>query len=314
MAALLRRAFGAALPMEFARTPDGTSTQVYRIARGGDVFYLRLAEESHEDLRTDAAVHRELLRRGVPVPDVVYVEPFDRALGRSAMLTTEIPGIPLPADAPRATAVRVARAAGRACARLNEVRVEGFGWIRRDGRQPLSAKLAGYPQFVRSELPVPWPGRLALVFAAAELDALHDLVEAEAASPLDIGRLAHGDLDVTHLFTDGCTLTGIIDLGELRGAEPWYDLGHFHLHDRQLHPLPLLPHFLAGYAEITPVQPDHEELIRRSAVLSGLRQLCRWLGRDIPPGTPVVDGRVARIRELIGQPRHRQNGWPAGSA
>lgn len=278
------------------------------------MFYLRIAEESDDDLRTDAAVHRELLRRGVPVPDVVYVEAFDPALGRSAMVTTEVPGTPLSANAEPATAVLVARAAGRACARLNRVRVDGFGWIRRDGRQPLSAKLGSYSQFVRSELPVPWPGRLARVFGPAELDRLHGLVDDESSRPLDVGRLVHGDLDVTHLFTDGCAFTGIIDLGELRGAEQWYDLGHFSLHDRELHPMALLPHFLAGYAEIDPVPPDHDELIRGSAVLSGLRQLCRWLARGLA-GTPLVDRRVARIRELLGhQPQHRQNGWPAGSA
>ena len=80
------------MPISFTRTQDGVSTQVCRVRRGNEVFYLRLAEEPDDDLFVDAELHRQLLRRGVSVPDIVYVERFDAALGRSAMITTEVAG------------------------------------------------------------------------------------------------------------------------------------------------------------------------------------------------------------------------------
>lgn len=297
IAALLRRAFGAAVPLEFTRTPDGSSTQVYRVNRGTEVFYLRLAEERDEDLHTDAAVHRELLRRGVPVPDIVHVERFDPAFDRSAMITTAIAGGPLSPNAPRDFAASVVRAAGAACALLNQVAVAGFGWVRRDGQPVVSGKVGSYPEFVRSELPAVWPGILADVFTTAELDRLQVLVEDEAACAPAHGALVHGDLDLTHIFTDGSAFTGLIDFGEIRGAEVWYDLGHFQVHD-ETHTQFLLADFVAGYGEVTALPPDYAELIRRSAVLSALRQMCRWLGRGLG-GEPIVKHRVTTIRKLL---------------
>ncbi len=47
----------------------------------------------------------------------------------------------------------------------------------------------------------------------------------------DQARLAHGDFDTTHIYEKNCRYSGIIDFGEIRGAEPLYDLGHFQLHD-----------------------------------------------------------------------------------
>src|SRR5262245_30736652 len=43
--AMALRVFGATTPVTFRRTADGLRTQVYRLTRGGDVFYLRLAED-----------------------------------------------------------------------------------------------------------------------------------------------------------------------------------------------------------------------------------------------------------------------------
>jgi Ser/Thr protein kinase RdoA (MazF antagonist) len=298
IAALLRRAFGASTPIEFDRTADGTSTQVYRVFRGDDVFYLRLAEERDEDAHTDAVVHRELLRRGVPVPDIVYVERFDPAIDRSAMITTAIAGGPLSPAAPVDLAAAVVRAAGAACARINQVAVQGFGWVRRDGSPVVSAKLSSYAEFVRSELPAVWPGLLGDAFTAVELDRLHYMVEDESDRSPAAGSLVHGDLDLTHIFTDGNAFTGIIDFGEIRGAEMWYDLGHFQLHDCAMYPRPLLDEFVAGYCEVVPLPADYPELIRRSAVLSGLRQLCRWLGRGLAD-EPMVKERVMTIRTLL---------------
>ena len=54
--------------------------------------------------------------------------------------------------------------------------------------------------------------------------------------------------------------------------------GHFLLHDRAARPVPLFEDFLAGYAEAAALAGDHSDLIRRSAIVSGPRQLSLWLG------------------------------------
>jgi aminoglycoside phosphotransferase (APT) family kinase protein len=138
------------------------------------------------------------------------------------------------------------------------------------------------------------------VFATPVLDTIEAMIERERGRPLARGVLAHGDFDVTAIFCAGGRYTGLIDFGEIRGTEPLFDLAHFHLHDREKIPVALLPALLDGYQRIQRLPADHEQSIRRSAILLGLRQLCRWLGppRRFPVDHPAVTHRARRINEL----------------
>ncbi|TQM09068.1 aminoglycoside phosphotransferase family protein [Pseudonocardia kunmingensis] len=300
-AALLQRVFGGR--PSFARTPDGVSTQVYRVFRGTGTFYLRVAEEPGDDLRTEADLHDRLRGLGVRVAEVVHVEPFVAGIDRSVLITTEVPGTSLAEVGNPVAAVTVAEEAGRDLALLGTVPVDGYGFVRRCGPGwPLHAEYPRHDAFVTSDLPRPWPGALAALFGGRDLESLHGLVERERACPPDRAALAHGDFDVTPIFCADGRYTGLIDLGEIRGAEPLFDLGHFLLHDRETLPVTLLPAVLRGYQHVRPLPADHAATIRRSAVLLGLRQLCRWLGppRGFGLDHPAVVGRARRISHLLG--------------
>jgi aminoglycoside phosphotransferase (APT) family kinase protein len=302
LSAVLKRAFGGAKPFTFERTAAGVSTQVYRVLRDGKLFYLRIAEEESDDMRTDAELHRRLLGLGVSVPDVVYVESFDAGLRRSVMITTEIQGSPLTAAASTKKATAVVRAAGRDIALINRVRVDGFGWVKRDGsRWPLAAGFETYAEFVTSELPQPWPGGLAGLFSSRQLAELEEVIEAEKRRDIFGASLAHGDFDLTPIFQRDGRYTGLIDFGEVRGTEPLYDFGHFFLHEGETHPASFLGALLEGYSEVTTLPDDHMDLIRRSGLLSGLRQLCRWIAPERRRNLdhPAARARAGRLDELL---------------
>jgi aminoglycoside phosphotransferase (APT) family kinase protein len=307
---LLREVFGTSVPVTFRRTPDGVSTQVYRVRRGAEVFYLRIAEEPGDNLETEAELHRRLRGLGVQVADIVHVEPFNAGIGRSTLITTEVAGVSLAEISDPAIAAPVAERAGADLAIINGIPVDGFGFVRRaDRRWPMPAEYPDYQSFLVSYLPRPWPGPLARLFDHAGRTVLEDLIAQERARPGTPAVLQHGDFDVTAIFCAGGRYTGLIDFGEIRGAEPWFDLGHFHLHDRETSPSTLLPALLRGYQQVRALPADHLDLIRRSAILLALRQLCRWLGppRNYPLGSPAVTRRVRRINELIGQPVGTRN-------
>jgi Ser/Thr protein kinase RdoA (MazF antagonist) len=297
---LLRRVLGPGL--QVARTPAGVAAQVYRVQAAGRVVYVRIAENDHEDLSVDAALLEHLRAEGLQVPPVVHVEPFDQALGRSVLIVGEVAGEPLAECRDQRAARRVARAAGGELAVLNGVGVQGFGWVQRQAPVwPLRATFPNYAEFVVTYLPDPWPGPLAALFSASELDQLRELVASERRRELGAAWLAHGDFDTTSIFQVDGRYTGLIDFGEIRGTEPLFDLGHFLLHDQESAPRPLVDELLAGYGEVVALPADHEELVRRSAVLLGLRQLARWLGpfRNLRPDHPAATGRAARLRQLL---------------
>jgi aminoglycoside phosphotransferase (APT) family kinase protein len=303
--ALVARAFGTKVPVSTQRTPDGLCTQVYRLRRGRETFYLRLAEEAQENLQTDAELLRQLRQLGVRVPEPVHVEPFDPALGRSVLITTEIHGVPLEQVSVRSGATAALQEAGADLALLGQYPVKGFGWVQRRGPGPLQARLDTYGSFVVDGLPPrhTWPGPLAAVFSTETLDAIERLIEQEIARPVPDATLAHGDVSLAHIFVQRGVYTGLIDFGEIRGADPLLDLGFFQLNAPDVLGVPLLPALLEGYQRVQPLPPDHLESIRRSAVVHGLAELCGWLrpDRGIPHDHPVVATRVSRIAELVAQ-------------
>jgi Ser/Thr protein kinase RdoA (MazF antagonist) len=302
LARLTQRVFPGAssVSVEPARR-DRRLEVVYRARVDNAVFYLRLAEEPDQDLTTDTEILGRLRTLGASVPVVVAAEAAPAELARSYLIVTEIPGQPLAEGGTDDEARSSARAAGRDPAIINSLEVAGFGWLQRTGVQPLTAELASYRDFVESDLPESWPGWLTGLFDPHQLDTLETLVETERARVVGAAHLAHGDLDVTHIYTRDGSYQGIIDFGEMRGAELYFDLGHFLLHDGEGRSAQLFDSFLAGYTEVTALPDDHREAIRHSAILLGLRQLSLWLGpkRNASPQSSLAQLRVAELANLL---------------
>lgn len=309
LADLVRGVFRRASSVSIGRASGGRVVVVYRAAVDGVRYYLRLAEKPGQDLTTDALVLGRLRTLGVRVPRVVAASPSTAAFPRSWMIMTEVPGRSIAEGSTDDEARHAATAAGRDAAVINSVPVSGFGWLQRDGSEQLTAELPSYRQFAVSYLPEPWPGRLSEVFDQRRLDALHALAAGEQDRPLHGGHLVHGDLDVTHIYSHAGRYSGIIDFGEMRGADLCFDLGHFMLHDGETRPGRLFSSFLNGYLEISPLPDSCRRAIRSSAILLGLRQLSRWLSpeRGYPVSGPLVQRRAAELSNLLaGKPAHQE--------
>ena len=70
-----------------------------------------------------------------------------------------------------------------------------------------------------------WHDRLDL--PADESRAAQDLLHQSLGDPDATAWLAHGDFDCSHIYVADGRYSGIIDFGEIRGANPWYDLAQF---------------------------------------------------------------------------------------
>lgn len=294
--------------ISFSRASSGGSTAVYRAAdrSSGEVFFLRLAEEAGESRAAEARVHQLLHDAGLPVPDVVAFEARPPELDRSAMLTRRIPGRPmLEPERGRldAEAVdRVARPAGRDLARINRIPVRGYGWV--EAVADDGALLAEHPS--RSAWAVEYQRAMAEVAGSGLLaDGVVEQLLAVMERWLRLpdrasSHLAHGDLDASHIFLNEPSLTysGLIDFGEIRGADRLYDLGHALLQDALPDRPSIFAPLLAGYQEINRVSVAALTEIRDQAVAIGTRQLGIFHRR----GSPSTGWLAGRLSSLLTTP------------
>lgn len=283
---------------EVARTPGGTTTQIYRVRRDGATLFVRIAEDAEDSMAMEAWVHRELRRRGVRVPEVVLLEPFDERIDRSVMVTTEIPGHSI-RDGAGAGLHNVLVEAGRDLARIGEVPVRGFGWIRRDpAATSLEADLLSARSLMLDQVDEHLAGLRDGLLDRREVAAIERAVELQAGVLQDEpSRLAHGDYDDTHIYREGRRYTGLIDFGEIRGAPRLYDAAHYALHDRSSRPT--LPSLVAGYAEVAPLPDDHEERIAMLSLLIGIRVLAIVAGRPEPAYQRSLRERVLEVTKSL---------------
>lgn len=283
---LVRNIFSSS-PTILERVAEGVSTCVYRIIHNNETFYLRILPEEGQSFAPEVAVHQQLRQMGVKVPEIIYYEHFYEPLQRSLMLTTEIKGYPLSQSSKLSLQQLepILLEAGRDIALINSIHVDGFGWIRRE--QPDTTDLrAELPTFRAFALEY-WDADIAYlaehVLSPSEVTALEQ-IRYHYDSWLDEtqGYLAHGDFDTTHIFQNNGHYTGIIDFGEIRGTNPLYDTGQFHMRDGEYLSYTLLPSLLAGYKEVAPLPNDYMNTIRFTGLLINVRALVRSL-RKRPP-------------------------------
>jgi aminoglycoside phosphotransferase len=282
---LVKSVVARILPASYSRVEyveEGVSTSVYRLRGEGETLYLRILPEADASFAPEVFAHTWLRGQHVHVPEVLYFELCNALLQRSLMLTTEIPGTPLAACS-NVQELRLAlRAAGRELAVINSLPVAGFGWVRRECREVTSLE-AEHPSsraFLCEHLEQDLSLLAEEVLERRERATICRVID-RFAGWLESKQswLAHGDFDLTHIFQNGGQYSGIIDFGEMRGTDGFYDLGHFRIHDGERFPFPLLPWLLEGYQEIALLPPDSMQRISFSCMLIAIKTLARAWGK-----------------------------------
>lgn len=257
------------------RVLSGVSTYVYRVRLGDNTFYLRVLPEQDMSFAIEVHVHSLLREKQVQVPEVIYFEHHNEALGMSIMLVKEVLGSNIE-DSPSIDEFEnILFKAGKQIAIINQVRVDGFGWIKR-GNEECVHILQGEKESLQDTI---------FEFLDEDLFLLsekvfHKDVTSQIRSTLNNGTtlmlrhpsyLIHGDFDDSHIFSHNGNFTGIIDFGEIQGSSPLYDLGHYKLHDGQRYSG---YKFLSkGYSEVRYLSYDDQLEIDLWALWIGVRRL-----------------------------------------
>jgi aminoglycoside phosphotransferase (APT) family kinase protein len=285
------------VPDTIERVADGVSTLVYRLERAGTTFYLRVLPEEGAGFGPEALAHRLLHAAGVRVPEVVHVEHLNEIAGRSVMVTSALAGRPVAQAQAGDGTRRVIFEAGQQLAILNSIAVDGFGWVRRNRPEP--TRLEGEHPTFRTFIEEHFEENLSVLTAGLlspeEVMAVRAVIaERQPWLHAGQGRLAHGDFDTTPIMQQDGRYTGIIDFGEIRGADMWYDLGHFRMHDGETLSVPLLDALLEGYRTATSLPDDHLERICFSSLLIATRTAARQVQRR--PGSAYLQRCLGVIR------------------
>lgn len=283
------------------RMGTGVSTPVYRVTVGEEVSYLRLGEEPGE--RRDAEVRAHELARtlGIAGTAILRWEREPPELDRSAALTARMPGIPLGEFAGDATAAL--RQAGRDLARLNAIPVLGYGWVDdiRGRDRHLAAEHATRLAWTAEYLTAAETVSTAKVMPDSLDDAaLRLAIRTWAGLPgTGTSSFAHGDLDLSHIYVDPATgaYHGLIDFGEIRGADRVYDLGQALVNAGHERGQVVFDGIVAGYREVAPVD---DAAVRLQAIAISTRALSIQFGHAPNAYRGLL---VARLRDLLTPPR-----------
>jgi aminoglycoside phosphotransferase (APT) family kinase protein len=274
-------------PLSIERVAEGVSTHVHRIIFERETFYLRVLPEEGASFAPEVTVHERLRQMHVSVPEVMYFEAYNELFQRSIMVTSEIRGQPISQSHSLSEEVRaeVLREAGRDLAAINSVPVEGFGWIRRDlpKTSGLYAQWPTYRAFVLEY----WESDLVYLTrdVISSLEAMqlnHVLLQHDSWLDVEQASLAHGDFGTPHIYQEGGRYTGIIDFGEIRGTDRWYDLGYFHLQACEQPSPGLETALMDGYKEIVSFGAEAERHIHFASLLIIVRALARSLQKRPP--------------------------------
>jgi len=268
-------------PTSIEPASGGTYTSVYRIASSDQIFYLRLLPEAQEHFATEAAVHTQLRRLQIKVPEVIHFERYNEVLQQSFMITTEIKGVPLSQSdtLSQSELQTIMREAGKDLARINSLPVRGFGWMHElEATEPLSAPFSTHRAFALRN----WDKHLntlaSTILSAPEVIMLEQVLRCyDSWLNIEDGSLVHGDFCELHIYQEHGTYTGLIDFGAIQGASRWYDLGFFHLRDGEHFSFRLEPSLVEGYGEVTALPTDYEQQIRFMSVLINTEILAEYL-------------------------------------
>jgi tRNA A-37 threonylcarbamoyl transferase component Bud32 len=265
------------------RVLSGSSTYVYRIQVSEDTFYVRILPENNLSFGMEVTVHSLVRQKKVHVPEVIYFEHHNEALGMSMMIVKEIPGSNVKDCSSIDAYADILYEAGKQIAVVNQVRADGFGWLK-TGKEENGTTLRGEKNSLQEYIYEFLEEDLSLlsnnIFNKSDTSQIGNLINTGTQlMSRHESSLVHGDFDDTHIFHKGGRYTGIIDFGEIQGNSPLYDLGHYKLHEGQSNSFHGFNFLVKGYKEFADLSFDDQLEIDLWALWIGVRRLGRIYNR-----------------------------------
>jgi aminoglycoside phosphotransferase (APT) family kinase protein len=259
---------------------EGVSTYVFKVSKEKETFYLRITRDKTESFDAEVLVHKDLHKRGVKVPEVLFYENYNSQIDRSYMVVKEVKGSSLKKESDEGVLRNCLYEAGEQIAVVNQIPIKKFGWIQRYGNN--ITNLVGMDETYADYLFGSLEKNLSILETANIIDS--DQVISIQKIPEHFpeyfsytqGFLAHADFDVSCIYENEGKYTGIIDFGDIRSTDQYTDLGHFYNYSPEK-----FEYLLNGYKTVINL-PDDFMLRMQATMLFFLIQREVWMLQNIP--------------------------------
>lgn len=277
---------------DVARVSSFAGNRVFSATAAGRTLYFKFGPPG--DIAREVAVLAEVARRAVPVPTVVAADVDGRSAARFVALE-QAAGGPLDGRDARLSL------AGPLLRRVHAVNISGFGEIETNG-PTLTAAHTTWSDALRHHVLSVEPAVESGLVPRTLVERLAAHVDA-AAQHLDreTPQLLHGDFHPRHVYAKANAITAIIDWGDAKAGDPYYDLArllHAGLTARDLDAgLALTSRVMATY---DPNRALDKELARQLLLYAGV--FIAWSmhgefdgGAPWPPWWPVQVAALERV-------------------
>lgn len=266
----------------FAFVPfdKGVSTTVFKLSNKNETFFIKFYD-TEESVEAIVLAHTKMRELGIRVPEIVYFSKYDnptsdqlftieRAIVGQSLDSLKLDGKNLE---------KVLHDAGKELALINEIPVQGVGWMERVVGEDLVAEGMNYGDFVLDDM----EEDIEILLKSKAIDAklggkILSFVNSNKHL-LDISDksfLAHGDFCSDHIYVNNSKFSGIIDWGDIQGTTKYHDLAHFYTYDGALYDT-----LLEGYKEVYKLEDNYELGVMTEGVLFGVRKLS-WKVERMP--------------------------------
>lgn len=255
---------------------EGHSTYVYRIKADNVVTYMRLLPEK-ASFQSEVSAHMLLHDKGLKVPRVLAYEEKNQVTGLSLMLVNEIKGSSLESSYSSAWSSQgfasILYNAGVELSKIHQVKVNGFGWIDKTSQKQLIGEHKTFKDYYCQHLNHDLSKLSLYPFTPIEIDKIkHYIALGKDRLETPNAVLVHGDFDMSHIYQDKGHYSGLIDFGEIRGNNKYYDLATFIAFSQDAL---AFKHLLSGYDSKSRLEP----IDLFSIELMALSILLRFLGK-----------------------------------
>lgn len=205
----------------------GYSSQVYKAKLNNEIVYIRMNKDRNV-FEVEKIGYKIFEEKGIPVPRIIDYKENPPTIGLPTVIMTEAKGKTM-GEAKTTTEEKEAiyRHMGELLRNLHTTKLKGFGQLQVNDNE-LVGKFSNWKEYYEFQdkhnnnaLDYSVENKFITPEEAEKIKNIHEEIK-----ELNFGEapLLHRDMHHGHVFVDGTSITGIIDLGSIMAGDPRYDI------------------------------------------------------------------------------------------